>query len=128
MGPEWFKPPDSSQSGCVKVSSDPNHWKKTIDGGEVWWCGKCFTKKTGIQGRWTDKHKRHYTSEHRGGRRGGNPTDAAANTAAAGGSVISGITEMPAVAPAAVPTASVAPSASVSFADAVSNAQRATHT
>jgi hypothetical protein len=25
MGPEWFKPPDSSQSGCVKVSSDPNH-------------------------------------------------------------------------------------------------------
>ena len=128
MGPEWFKPPDSSQSGCVKVSSDPNHWKKTIDGVEVWWCGKCFTKKTGIQGRWTDKHKRHYTSEHRGGRRGGNPTDAAANIAAAGASVISGITEMPAVAPAAAPSTSVAPSASVSFADAVSNAQRATHT
>ena len=128
MGPEWFKPPDSSQSGCVKVSSDPSHWKKTIDGCEVWWCGKCFTKKTSTQGRWTDKHKRHFTSEHRGVRRQGNRTDAAANAAAAGGSIVSGITEVPTVAPAAHPATSVAPSVSVSFADAVANAQRATQT
>ena len=89
---------------------------------------KCFTKKTSTQGHWTDKHKRHFTSEHRGVRRQGNPTGAAANAAAAGGSIIFGITEVPTVAPAAHPATSVAPSASVSFADAVANAQRATQT
>jgi len=36
MGPEWFKAPDSAQSGRIKVSTDPNHWKKIIDGMEVW--------------------------------------------------------------------------------------------
>jgi len=47
MGPEWFKAPDSAQSGYIKVSTDPNHWKKTIIGSmEAWWCGKCFIKKT----------------------------------------------------------------------------------
>jgi len=70
MGPEWFKAPDSAQSGCIKVSTDPNHWKKTIDGMEVWWCGKCFIKKTGTSGCWTDKHRHPFTSDHRrGGRR-----------------------------------------------------------
>jgi len=51
--PEWFKAPASAQSGCIKVGTDPNHWKKIIDDMEVWWCGKCFIKKTGTSGCWT---------------------------------------------------------------------------
>jgi len=124
MGPEWVKAPDSAQSGCIKVSTDPNHWKKTIDGTDVWWCGKYFIKKTGTSGRWTDKHRCHFTSDHRGGRRQGNPPPAGANVAATGGSIVSGITEVPTVAPAANPKAST-PSPSVLFSEAVSNAQRA---
>jgi len=91
---------------------------------EVWWCGKCFIKETGTPGRWTDKHRRHFTSDQRGGRRQGNPPPAGANAAATGGSIVYGITEIPTVAPAANPAAS-APSPSVLFSEAVSNAQRA---
>jgi len=54
---EAIKPPDLNQPGCIKASSDPNHWKKKIDGAEVWWCGKCFTKKNNSIGCWTDTNK-----------------------------------------------------------------------
>ena len=56
------------------------------------------------------------------GRCQGNPPPAGANAAATGGSIVSGITEVPTVAPDANPTAS-APSPSVLFSEAVSNAQ-----
>ena len=122
LGPEWFKPPDSNQPGCIKVSSDPNHRKKKIDGAEVWWCGKCFTKKNNSIGRWTDTNKRHFTSEHCGGggprTRGGRlpnqpPT---APTANLGGAVVDPITsgsEQPA------PSGDSDPQQSVTFSEAL---------
>jgi len=115
LGTEWFKPPDSNQAGCIKLSSDPNHWKKTIAGEEVWWCGICSTRKGGHIGRWTNGNRRHFTSEHRGNRQANNPV--AANVATA-------------EAPIAPPSTVIAASASadpaphsVTFAEAITESR-----
>jgi len=82
LGPEWFKPPDSNQAGCIKISSDPNHWKKTISGEEVWWCGICKIRRGAHTGRWTNGNRKHFTSEHRG------PTNRQANNPVAANVVV----------------------------------------
>ena len=76
LGPEWTIPPGREQSGCEKVSSDPNYWMKSIEGTEVHWCGRCNIRSSNSTGRWTNGTNRHFTSQHRGSRRN-TPTVAA---------------------------------------------------
>jgi len=85
LSAEWTSPPGRDQSGCEKVSQDPNCWKKDIEGVEVHWCGRCNVRASNSQGRWTNGTNRHFTFQHRGprGRNGGPPTTAAAIAAAA---------------------------------------------